>query len=115
MSVQLKTSQLWYFKLTIASKNEICRMYIIICWPLKEEDARRLERNEMWMERRMCGAKLSDRKRSEYLRSRLGIECMVEVVRRVRLLWFGHMERMVGEDWVSACRKVKVEEKGCRG
>ena len=84
-------------------------------WPLKEEDARRLERNEMWMVRRMCGVKLSDRKRSEYLRSRLGIECVVEVVRRGRLRWFGHVERMVGGEWVSACRNVKVEGKGCKG
>ena len=64
-------------------------------WPLKEEDARRLEHNEMWMVRRMCGVKLSER-RSEYLRSRLGIECVVEVVRRGRLRWFGHVEHMVG-------------------
>ena len=55
--------------------------------------------------------KLSDRKRSEYLRSRLGIECVV----RGRLRWFGHVEHMVGEEWVSACRNVKVEGKGCRG
>src|SRR5207245_6771342 len=68
-------------------------------WPVKEEDARRLERNEMWMVRRMCGVKLPDRKRSEYLRSRLGIECVVEVVRRGRLRWFGHVEqRMIGEE-----------------
>ena len=84
-------------------------------WPVKEEDARRLERNEMWMVRRMCGVKLSDRKRSEYLRSRLGIECVVEMVRRGRLRWFGHVERMVGEEWVSACRNVNLEGKGCRG
>src|SRR5207253_8646961 len=79
------------------------------------EDARRLERNEMWMVRRMCGVKLSVGKRSEYLRSRLGIECVVEVVRRGRLRWFGHVERMVGEEWVSACRNLKVEGKGCIG
>src|SRR5207244_4086203 len=84
-------------------------------WPLKEEDARRLERNEMWMVRRMCGVKLSDRKRSEYLRSRLGIECVVEMVRRGRLRWFGHVERMVGGEWVGACRNVKVGGKGGKG
>ena len=37
------------------------------------------------------------------------------VVRRARLRWFGHLERMVGEEWVSACRNVKVEGKVCRG
>ena len=55
---------------------------------------------------------LSDTKRSEYLRSCLGIECVVEVVRRGRLRLFGHVERMVGEEWVSACRNVKVDGKG---
>src|SRR2546426_218506 len=80
-------------------------------WPVKEEDARRLERNEIWMVGRMCGVKLSDRKRSEYLRSRLGIECVMEVVRRGRFRCFGHVERMVGEELVSACRNVKVEGK----
>ena len=55
--------------------------------------------------------KLSDRKRSEYLRSRLGIECVMVVVRRGRLRWFGHVERMAGEEWVIVCRNVKVEGK----
>ena len=49
----------------------------------------------------------------EDLLSRFGIECVM--VRRGRLRWFGHVKRMVGEEWVSACRNVKVEEKGCRG
>ena len=49
------------------------------------------------------------------MRSRLGIEGVVEVVRRGRLRWFGHVESMVGEEWVSACRNVNVEGKGCRG
>src|SRR2546426_9698373 len=69
----------------------------------------------MWMVRRMYGVKLSDRKRSENLRSRLGIECVVEVVRRGRLHWFGHVESMVGEEWISGCQNVKVEGKGSRG
>ena len=43
--------------------------------------------------------------------ARLGIECVVEVVRRGRLRWFGHVERMVGEKWVSACRNVTVDGK----
>ena len=31
------------------------------------------------------------------------------------LRWFQHVERMVGVEWVSACRSVKVDGKGCRG
>ena len=42
------------------------------------------------------------------LRRRLGIEGLVEVMRRDRLRWFGHVERKEVHDWVSACRNLKV-------
>ena len=87
----------------------------VLVYGSETRHVRRLERNEMWMVRRMCGVKLSERKKSEYLRSRLGIPCVVEVVRRGRLRWFGHVERMEGEVWVSACRKVNMEVKDSRG
>ena len=32
---------------------------------------------------------------------------VADVVRRVRLRWFGHLERKSVDDWVSACRGVK--------
>ncbi len=38
------------------------------------------------------------------LRRRLGVESVVEVMRRGRLRWFGHVERKEVDDWVSACR-----------
>ena len=38
----------------------------------------------------MCGVKLSDRKASAELLSRLDIESVSDVVRRGRLKWFGH-------------------------
>ena len=47
------------------------------------------------------------------LRRGLGIEGVVEVMRRGRLRWFGHVERMEVDDWVSACRNLKVA--GSRG
>ena len=43
----------------------------------------------------------------------LGICEVAEVVRRGRLRWYGHVERMNGDNWVSACRDIKVE--GARG
>ena len=38
---------------------------------------------------------------------------MVEVMRRGRLRWFGHVERKEMDDWVSACRNLEVA--GSRG
>ena len=84
-------------------------------WPVKVEDMQRLERTEKAMVRRMCGVSLKNRCRSEQLKERLGIEGVEEVVRRGRLRWFGHVERKGAEDWVSACRNVKVDAVGGRG
>ena len=36
------------------------------------------------------------------LRRRLGIEGVVEVMRRGRLRWFGHVEQKKVDDWMSA-------------
>ena len=62
----------------------------------------------------MCGVTLNDKIRSKDLRGRLGIEGVVDVVRRARLRWFGHVELME-ENWVSACRNIKVAGKVSRG
>jgi len=35
------------------------------------------------------------------------------VVKRSRLRWFGHVERLSADNWVSACRAIEVE--GSRG
>ena len=35
--------------------------------------------------------------------------CVADVVRRGRLRWFGHLEPISVDDWVSACRRF-VEE-----
>ena len=45
------------------------------------------------MVRRMCGVSLKDRKRSDELLNRLGIECVENKIQRGRLRWFGHVER----------------------
>ena len=49
------------------------------------------------------------------LRRRLGIEGVVEVMRRGRLRWFGHVERKEKDDWVSACRNLEVAGSRDRG
>ena len=45
-----------------------------------------------------CYVTLKDRKSSDELLGRLGVEDVVEVVRRGRLLWFGHIERKSRDD-----------------
>ena len=39
---------------------------------------------------------------------------VVNVVRRGRLRWFGHLELRSVDDRVSACRKVEVEGARCK-
>ena len=84
-------------------------------WATRVEDMRRLERTERMMCRWMCSFTLKDRKSSEELRGRLGIECVTDVVRRGRLRWFGHVERKSVDDCVAACRNLVVDGKRCRG
>ena len=78
-------------------------------WAMKAEDMQSLERTERMMIRWMCGVRLSDKKASAELLSRLNIESASVVVRRGRLRWFGHVERKQPDDWVSACSHIVVE------
>ena len=67
-------------------------------WAMKGEDMQRLERTERMMIRWMCGVRLSDKKASAELSSRLDIDSVSVVVRRGRLRWFGHVERKQPDD-----------------
>jgi len=78
-------------------------------WTIKVEDMQRLERTERMMIRWMCGVRLSDKKASGELLSRLEIESVSVVVRRGRLRWFGHVKRKQPDEWVSACRLIEVK------
>lgn len=84
-------------------------------WAIKREDEQRYERNEMRMVRWMCGASLRDGMHSAELRDRLGIESIGEVLRRGRLRWFGHVERMPGDQWAKRCMSMNVEGDRARG
>ena len=63
-----------------------------------------MERNENIMLRWMCGVTLRDKVPTVELRRRLGIEGVVEVMRRGIFRWFEHVERKKVDDWVGACR-----------
>ena len=47
--------------------------------------------------------------------SLLGIQSVVDVVRRGRLRWFGHLEHRSVDDWVLACRNGEVAGVRFRG
>ena len=65
------------------------------------------------MVRWMCNVSLSDRRPSEELRKRLGIKSVSDIMQQMRLQWFGHVERMGNDNWVSMCRNFEVD--GARG
>ena len=79
-------------------------------WTVKEEDLDRLDRNDMRMIRWTCNTSLKDRKSSDELRSRLGIHSIRDVIQARRLRWFGHFERVEGDNWVSKCRDLVVPQ-----
>ncbi|XP_065325211.1 uncharacterized protein LOC135931830 [Gordionus sp. m RMFG-2023] len=76
-------------------------------WAMKSTHEE-LERTEMRMIRWMCGVSLRERKTSKELRARLGIDMIGVVMRRNRLRWFGHVERMTKDDWVKRCTLMEV-------
>ena len=91
--------------------------YVIWLWnvPVRAEDVGRLRRTEMQMVRWMCGASLSDRKPSDELKDRLGIESITDVMHQMHLRWFGHVERMDNDNWISKCRNLVVAGVSGRG
>jgi len=74
---------------------------------MKVVDDNQLQRAERAMARWMCGVSLRDRISAEDIMLRLGIEEVLDVVRRGQLKWFGDVEHKQEDDWVSACRNVK--------
>ncbi|XP_065315796.1 uncharacterized protein LOC135924631 [Gordionus sp. m RMFG-2023] len=92
-----------------------CLVYGGETWAMKAIHEAKLERTEMRMVRWMCGVSLRERKTSKELRARLGIEMIGMVMRRNRLRWFGHVERMTRDDWVKRCTMMEVGGSRPRG
>ena len=57
----------------------------------------------------MCGVQLKSRVKIEEMRRCLEVEGVLDVVRRGRLRWFGHVKRKNADDWVSGCRGFVVD------
>ena len=84
-------------------------------WQVKAEDMNRLETTERMMIRWMCGVTLKEKIRSVDLLRRLDVMAVSDVVRRGRLRWFGHVERMNADEWVNRCRSLDVHGQRGRG
>ena len=69
----------------------------------------------MRMVRWMCGVSLRERKTSSELRKMMGIEPVLDVVRRGRLRWMGHILRKDGNSWVRRVMDINVEGRRVRG
>ena len=80
-------------------------------WAVKADHLARMQRAEKAMVRWMCGARLSDGVRSEELRRRMGLEDIVDVMRRTRLRWFGHVQRKEEDEWTKRSLHFRVEGK----
>ncbi|MBV8233323.1 MAG: hypothetical protein JO329_25390 [Planctomycetaceae bacterium] len=86
-----------------------CMLYASETWAMKVCHERDFERAERRMLRWMCGVRLTDRVRTEELYRRLGIEEIGTKLRRGRLRWYGHVERMNDNCWQKRCRIWEVE------
>ena len=56
----------------------------------------------------MLRVSLKDERPSEELRQRIGIENIRDIVRRGRLLWYGHVQRKEEEDWVKKITQLDM-------
>ena len=86
-------------------------MYGSETWAVRKErtESLKLERTEKAMIRRMCGVRLSEEHRSEDLRKKMGLEGILEVLRRRRLRWYGHVMRKDEHDWTKRSFQLQVD------
>jgi len=84
-------------------------------WALRAEDMRRMERADMRMIRWMCGISLLERKTREQICELVEVEPLDVVMRRRRLRWFGHLERMSEDAGVRRARDLEVVGQRGRG
>lgn len=84
-------------------------------WAVTRSEVRILERAEMRMLRWIAGVSLKERRTNEWVRGVLGVEPIGDVLRRGRMRWFGHVERMEENSGVRRAGQVVVDGKRPRG
>ena len=63
----------------------------------------------------MTGVSLSERKSNECVRSMLAIDDVAEVMQKIRLRWFGHVERRDELCWIKTIETLQVDGNGVKG
>ena len=58
---------------------------------------------------------LSEQRPSEEIRDKLGIQDISMVMRQMRLWWFGPLESMKTENWVTKCGRLMIHGAAGRG
>jgi len=77
---------------------------------MRVEHELKLNRTEMSIIRWMCGVKMNESKKSEELRELLRFEPVSLMIKKIKLRWFGHVERKDDNDWVKRCMSREVEQ-----
>ena len=90
-------------------------LYASETWAATQEDVTRLNRNDLMMIRWICSTRLAERISSDELRSRVGLCSIEDVLRRGRLRWFGHLQRMDPEIWPRKVDKLNIDGRFPRG
>src|ERR1700733_15508547 len=86
------------------------------CWCLRKEDERKLLVAEMSWLRRIRGRSRREKIRNEVTRKELGAEeTVIDRIRKGRLKWFGHIERMNNNRLPIAALHGHVEGERSRG
>src|SRR6218665_82304 len=86
------------------------------CWSLRKEDERRLLVADMSWLRRIIGRSRREKVRNEQTRKELGAqETVVQKIKKRRLQWFVHVERMEEKRLPNAALHGRVEGKRSRG
>ena len=101
----------WLYAVTIRS----ALLYSAETWALRLEEIRALERTQMSMLRWMAGIRMCERRKNEDIRKAFGLEPISDVIRRIRLRWFGHVYRREPEHLTRACQAVDIEGHVPRG
>jgi len=103
--ISLKTKMKLYWALVLS-----VLMYVSECRTLRKEEERRLLVAEMTWLRRIRGRSRREKIRNEKTREELGAEeTVIEKIKRGRLTWFGHVERMEGKRLPNAVQHVRGE------
>ena len=77
-------------------------------WPVTVDDLSRLTHNDNVMVRWICGTKLVDRIPMSQLHDKLRISTLDVAIRKSRLRWFGHVERMKPECWPQKILSLEI-------